>query len=457
LKKQALYSIHFNKKNSMKKLKLVIAIAIIILTVISCKKIISGGIDAPPIDEKPIPTAVGDAVGAVVTKQIGVNGGGIVSADGKVELQIPAGALSSSTSISIQAITNNAPNGISNGYRFTPDGMKFSTAATLKIHYAAGDIGGSLPDLLGISFQDSTGLWWRVNNFTNDQANKTISAPIMHFSDWTLFDVMNITPSSAAIRTNKSLNLDVTYVNAKDDNDSVAILLRKVGKITWSATAGVLSATTDNTDMSRFYKAPATIPSANPVAVSAQVQITFKYHGKTFNNTTLVSNITIYNTDEVYLLELKVVDGHWWPGMIAIDSVSMRVKVQDTTVTISNIVNFPSVAIPPKLVVGNSTVIWIPDPVGELNITKVVGRNAVDFFGDNTGFLGFDFTETDVHTTKYHIVTPPNSDQYYGGTPNPGFLSGTSFHTTAGRIYYEQGTTDPNSDIIVKVKLTLQF
>jgi hypothetical protein len=135
----------------------------------------------------------------------------------------------------------------------------------------------------------------------------------------------------------------------------------------------------------------------------------------------------------------------------------MKVIVQDTTVTISNIVNFPSVAVPPKLVVGNSTVIWIPDPVGELNITKVVGRNAVDFFGANTGYLGFDFTETDVHTPKYHIVTPPSLDQYYGGTPDPGFLLGTSFHTTAGRIYYEQGTTDPNSEIIVKVKLTLQF
>ncbi|MEP7277273.1 MAG: hypothetical protein ABI813_01405 [Bacteroidota bacterium] len=441
----------------MKKLTLFIAIAIIIMTVISCKKIISGGIDAPPIDETPVPTAVGDAVGAVVTKQIGVNGGAVTSSDGKVELQIPAGALSGNTTISIQAITNNAPNGISNGYRFTPDGMKFSTAATLKIHYTAGDIYGSLPDLLGIAFQDSTGLWWRVNNFTNDQVNKAISAPMMHFSDWTLFEVMNITPPSAAIRTNKSMNLEVTYVNAKDDDEMVSVLLHKVGKISWSATTGVLSATTDYTDMSRHYKAPATIPSANPVAVSAQVQITFKYHGKTFNNTTLVSNITIYNTDEVYLLELKVVDGHWWPGMIAIDSVSMRVKVQDTAVTISNIVNFPSVAIPPKLVVGNATVIWIPDPVGELNITKAMGRNAVDFFGDNTGYLGFDFTQTDVHTPKYHVVTPPNSDQYYGGAPDPGFLLGTSFHTTVGRIYYEQGTTDPSSNVIIQVKLTLQF
>ncbi|MEP6749687.1 MAG: hypothetical protein ABJB86_18255 [Bacteroidota bacterium] len=441
----------------MKKTKWMVVI-MVILTITSCKKLLTDNIPvAPPVDDTPIATELGIPVGIIVTKNIGAGGGSLTSGDGKVELQIPAGALSGNTDISIQPITNTAPNGISNGYRFMPDGLKFSTAATLKIHYAAADVAGSLPDLLGIAFQDSTGFWWRVNNFTNDQASKTIAVPMMHFSDWTLFEVMKITPSSAAVRTNKSVNLDVTYINGDNDDEQTVRLLRKVGKITWSATAGALSVTTDNTDMSRVYKAPATIPAANPVAVSAQVQITFKYHGKTFNNTTLVANIAIYNTDEVYVLELKIEDGHWWQGMVAIDSVSMRVKVQDTTVTISNIVNFPSAAVPPTLVAGNATVIWIPDPIGELNITKAAGRNAVDFFGDNTGYLGFDFTHTGVHTPKYHVVTPPSSDQYYGGTPDPGFLLGTSFHTTAGRIYYEQGTTDPYSNIIVTVKLTLQF
>ena len=94
-----------------------------------------------------------------------------------------------------------------------------------------------------------------------------------------------------------------------------------------------------------------------------------------------------------------------------------------------------------------------------MNITKAIGRNAVDFFGPNTGLLGFDFTHTDAHTPKYHIVTvvgPNSSDQYYGGDVS-GFLLGTSFQTVAGKTSYEQGTPDPNSNIIVKVKMTLQF
>jgi hypothetical protein len=443
----------------MKKLKLIITIAVLVLTITSCKKSLLGIGNTPPVeDEKPIVTEVGMPVDVAATKNIGSSGGSLTSSDGKIELQIPAGALSSNTNISIQAISNNAPNGVGNAYRFTPDGMKFSIPVVLKMHYTADDVAGSLEDLLGIAFQDSTGVWLRLKNLTIDKANKIVSVPMMHFSDWTVFDVMSITPSSAAVRVNHALDLNVTYVNAKDDDTSdLAPLLHKLGKITWSATAGTLSAPGDD-DKLRIYNAPATIPSINPVAVSAKVQIAFTYRGEKFNNTTLVSNIKIYDGDEVYLLELRVIDNHWVQGMSFIDSVCMRVKVSDTIVTISNIVNFPSKIIPEQLQVGSSTVISIPDPIGELNITKAVGRNAVDFFGPNTGYLGFDFTETNVLTPKYHIITPPNRDEYYGGDHDPNLLGGTEIRTTAGQKYYEQGTPDGSgSDILVKVKLTLQL
>jgi len=44
------------------------------------------------------------------------------------------------------------------------------------------------------------------------------------------------------------------------------------------------------------------VPGQNPVAVSAQVQIKFKYKGKSFNKTSLVSNIRIID-EQVYLLK----------------------------------------------------------------------------------------------------------------------------------------------------------
>ncbi len=441
----------------MKKIILFIAVVLVVFSITSCKKILEGT-QMPPVNENPLPTEVGDAAGAVVIKKIGSSGGSIASADGKIELQIPAGALNSEMEISVQPITNKAPNGLGNGYRFMPDGLQFLKPASLKINYSGLEGLPSVAGLLGIAFQDNSGIWWRLNNFSDDVVNKTISVPMMHFSDWTLFDVMSITPVEAALKVNKSLNLKVTYVNAADDDSLLAPLLNKVGKISWSASAGSLTSGSDG-DMSRTFKAPAKLPSQNPVAVAAQVQIKFKYHGKTFDNTTLVSNVKIFDGDEVYLLEMRVIDSSWFAGMKTTDSVSMKVKVNDTTVTISDIKNFPSTAVPERLVLGNSTVIWINDPIGELNITKATGRNAVDFFGPNTGLLGFDFTHTDVHTPKYHIVTvvgPNTDDQYYGGGV-AGFLGGTSFQTTTGKTYYEQGSSDPNTNIKVLVKLSLQL
>src|SRR5438045_1326293 len=57
-------------------------------------------------------TAIGTPIGSPVTKIIGAAGGTIISADGRAELNIPAGALSSDLAISIQPITNECPNGV---------------------------------------------------------------------------------------------------------------------------------------------------------------------------------------------------------------------------------------------------------------------------------------------------------------------------------------------------------
>src|ERR1700759_5181798 len=63
-------------------------------------------------------TAIGTPIGSPVTKTIGASGGTIISADGRAELNIPAGALSSDLAISIQPITNECPNGVGVAYDF---------------------------------------------------------------------------------------------------------------------------------------------------------------------------------------------------------------------------------------------------------------------------------------------------------------------------------------------------
>ena len=158
----------------MKKLLFLLLTVSAILMLPGCKKISDGIVSAIP--DEPTITAVGAPVGNVVTKLIGKSGGSIASADGNAELIFPAGALNDNISITVQAITNNAPNGVANAYRFLPQGIKFLKPVTLKFHYTAKDLAATLSDLMGIAFQQSSGIWYRVNNFTNDTVKKIISA-----------------------------------------------------------------------------------------------------------------------------------------------------------------------------------------------------------------------------------------------------------------------------------------
>src|SRR5450432_2942200 len=127
-------------------------------------------------------TAIGTPIGSPVTKTIGAAGGTIISGDGRAELIIPAGALSSGLAISIQPITNECPNGAGVAYDFLPNGTKFLIPATLTIHYTDDDINGTDPYLLNLATQDSLNEW-QVNIFKDvDTVGKTIIFDLNHFS-----------------------------------------------------------------------------------------------------------------------------------------------------------------------------------------------------------------------------------------------------------------------------------
>ncbi|HET6999987.1 MAG TPA: hypothetical protein VFI33_01705, partial [Puia sp.] len=127
-------------------------------------------------------TAIGTPVGTPVTKTIGASGGTIISADGRAELNIPAGALSSDLPITIQPITNECPNGVGIAYDFLPNGTKFLIPATLTFHYTDDDIDGTDPYLINLAFQDSLNRW-QVDVLKDvDTVGKTIIFDISHFS-----------------------------------------------------------------------------------------------------------------------------------------------------------------------------------------------------------------------------------------------------------------------------------
>ncbi len=134
---------------------------LVVLTLFSgCKKTSSTGTNTGGNDDGPPDvTAVGAPAGNLVSKTIGAAGGIITSTDGRVDLIIPAGALSGDVAISIQPITNECPGGIGLAYDLQPNGTKFLTPATLILHYTDDDVNGTDPLLVNLAFQDSLDQW----------------------------------------------------------------------------------------------------------------------------------------------------------------------------------------------------------------------------------------------------------------------------------------------------------
>jgi len=264
----------------------------------------------------PVATPVGIPTGDMTSKVIGSGGGSIASADGSVELDIPAGALSSDMTITLQPITNNCPGGINSAYRFGPSGLHFSQPATLKFHYPDSVLEGTIPELMGIARQDSSGYWKVANKMTNDTANHTITISIRHFTDYTPMELIGLKAKPRSIRVNDSSEVDVIIQSLKDpdanDIDERWIIdkfLDNTKDIVWA----VNGITNGNDQVGRFlphevypqvqapfndfgyYRAPSVIPSQNnPVTITATINMTLSYNDINFNKIIIYTHVLIY-------------------------------------------------------------------------------------------------------------------------------------------------------------------
>jgi hypothetical protein len=271
-----------------------------------------------------IATAIGKPNGEKVSVKMNKDGGTIKSIDGRVELIFPEGAISSKTNISIQPITNNAPGGVGNGYEFEPSGTIFKTAVQLIFHYTKEELDGTLAGFKNMATQHKDGKWYKLKNILVDTTAKTITSSIKHFSSYVSFDEIKISPAQVKVKVGKSIYPIVTYNSIPDDGiDDLAPLptanpspatgeedlaplptpQKKFPSLKWFVNGvpngNSITGTIKILD-SRYakYTAPAIVPDANPVAVTAELKgMTFKDNvtGTNFKDLTLVSNVTVYD------------------------------------------------------------------------------------------------------------------------------------------------------------------
>lgn len=204
------------------------ALALLFIALASC----GGGEGAPPVGvapgpapspvpappTTPLPTPQGFPVGAAVTATIDDRGGTLTSADGRLDITIPAGALGAPTVISIEPITNFAHGGFGPAYRLSPEGLGFALPVQLVFGYGADDLLGTAVAALGVSFQDAQGYWRALKNVTRDEQGRTLSVTTTHFSDWSRVTGVQLRPPRKTLRSSESLDLVVSYCEFVEDN-----------------------------------------------------------------------------------------------------------------------------------------------------------------------------------------------------------------------------------------------
>lgn len=324
----------------MKRNSLILIALLALITFSGCKK---GGGGTP--EPEPTITPVGTIDGTAITKTIGSAGGGVMSADGEVELIIPSGALATNTDITIQPITNNIPTGRGKAYRFTPDGQQFSKDITIKFHYTEEDAAVTKPEYMQVAFQNADGTWKVVDKVTNDVAAKTINASVNHFTDFSQFDIMRLIPASAYLKTGQTENFAISYVGMSGENMLTFGLQLLTEPAAWKANGVTNGNTTHGTIQSTApvkatYTAPATSPAINPVVVSAEINIPFTVDGVRFNKGILTANAFIIGGKYSLLIESSADIGIGTGEKFRVnDNVTFTINLVGATATITNIQN----------------------------------------------------------------------------------------------------------------------
>lgn len=278
---------------------------------------------------QPQVTDKGTPDGAPVTKVIGVSGGEVVSADGLLTLGIPAGALSTNTSISIQPITNHVPLGVGKGYRLTPEGTTFSKPVKISFKYNDEILDSGIPEVLWIATQKEDGTWLGDRRSKVDKNAKTVTTETTHFSDWVTGRFINfeLVSDKQTVKTGESVELELTGFLLKDEGyDLVPLIYTGSGSKSkvpvdkfavaeeynqfyigdWALNGKKIPVSNSNGSLDSYkglyadYTAPAKPPSPRTVAVSLTLNFDKNSGGK--GSVILVTHITI--VDDGYYFRL---------------------------------------------------------------------------------------------------------------------------------------------------------
>ena len=150
-------------------------------------------------------------IGKKTTKIIGPEGGEIKSANGKIALKFPAGAVAKKTEISIEEIGNDLETGSGNAFQLLPEGIEFIEPVTLILKYTDEEIEGSKEEDLFITTRGKNNELLISLLSDVDTIANTITTEINHFSKWGMCTRLKVklVPEEKTLNKGQSVDLEV--------------------------------------------------------------------------------------------------------------------------------------------------------------------------------------------------------------------------------------------------------
>jgi hypothetical protein len=296
---------------------LIFLLSLVTIFFAACRK--EPGPVEPTPETKGVIRPTGQSIGNGVEKIMGTQGGSITSGDGKLKVEIPAGALNKDVAIGIAPITRTLLDSIEGNhtpaYRITPHGQQFQQPVKITFTYSEEAFRQLTPAAAGVAYQDIEGRWKGIGKVDVNTASGSISVLTKHFSDWTTYESIYLMPQGdQTVEVGSSVNLKVMSVVSmallEEDRDKEEYFLEEPeyvqAKVAWRIVNGPGngSVVMVPTLPAAVYTAPASVPPNNPALVEAQVDL--KSQGRML----LLKNIAVVETIKPGL-HLKINGGSW--------------------------------------------------------------------------------------------------------------------------------------------------
>lgn len=240
--------------------------------------------EIPKIPDKPMQLPRGNPIGEMVTARIGDQGGSITSKDGTIKIEIPAGAVHTTATFSIQEVEN-VLNNKGKAFRLLPENFTFKKPVVLTYNYGNMSPDGLNPDFLFLAYHDGDGYFYSANKTRGNRQKQTLSVTTIRFGDWTFYAPYALhfpdhNPENGELRLGEGeeavIGLKVALPD-RYDTEYARIHLPDIGhsrtseKVAWSYTPEKGTLTSNPGLASVTYKAPAKVNSTEKIYVNVTI------------------------------------------------------------------------------------------------------------------------------------------------------------------------------------------